>query len=139
MTIFFDADIYIAIYNKNDALHQKVVEFSKIIRSQSPRYVAYTSYDVMDEVATKLRYQIGKLQAVRFLDYLINSKTIIVYPNQELIEKSIKIFSQIKNKHVSLTDCSNIAIMRHMNLKYIFSFDKIYQQQGLNSIIQIYS
>ena len=130
MKIFIDSDAFIALLNKNDALHLRAVEvLSKIENHQELEL--YTAWDVIDEVATKTSYYISKKQAKDFLKYIESIKTNIVYPTPELSSLARQMFNSIKSKNVSMTDCMNCVIVKQLKIDYIFSFDKDYQKQGL--------
>lgn len=126
--IFIDADAYIALNVPNDANHQKsfvlTQKFSKLLLD------TITSWDVVDEVATKLsRYQTQKV-AKAFLDDVIDSTTRIEYVNSLYATVAIKLFMKQVSKKVSLTDCTNMVIARSLGITTFFSFDRHYPQNG---------
>ncbi len=130
MKIFIDSDAFIALLNKTDALHQKAKKLLSVL-SQSESSEFYTSWDVIDEVATKISYHLTKKQAIKFLNYLQKIQACIIYPDVKLAKKAQNLFKNLVSKRVSMTDCINIIIAKELQLDCIFSFDKIYQKQGL--------
>ncbi|MBD3365821.1 PIN domain-containing protein [candidate division WWE3 bacterium] len=132
MRILIDADTYIALYNKDDALHNKA---NKILNSLKNKDVeTFTTYDVVDEVATKLSYFLKKSDSLRFLKQLMESETEIIYPTENSLLETIEKVKSIRSKRVSFTDCANMIAYKHYDIDAIFSFDKIYEKQGIKTL-----
>ena len=125
---FIDSDAYIGLYVSTDPHHAKAYQIAQSLSATNAGTI--TSWDVIDEVATKLSYFTTKSVATKFLSDQYNSQMKIVYVNQDLSKQAIKIFNSQTSKRVSLTDCSNMAIMRQENIKNVFSFDKHYEKNG---------
>lgn len=130
MIIFADSDYFIGFYFLRDAHHQTCVRLSQQLEDVD----IVISWDVIDETATKLRYYINKQISLNFILDTIQKKFIIIYPNQSLFLQAKKIFEDEPHKHVSLTDCMNMAIMKEKGIKKVLSFDKIYEQNGFELI-----
>ncbi|OGM29414.1 hypothetical protein A2630_01690 [Candidatus Woesebacteria bacterium RIFCSPHIGHO2_01_FULL_44_10] len=126
--IFIDADAFIGIYKKSDPHHKNAVRISENLQEDGTGVV--TSWDVVDEVATKLSYQVARKIAIQFLDDLGGGNIKVVFVDSKLAKKAQRIFKKQTSKRVSLTDCTNMAIMREMKIKTIFSFDIHYEQNG---------
>ncbi len=129
MRILIDADAYIALYSSNDTNHPKVKEI--IGKFDAGENEWFTTWDVVDEVATKLSYRLSKLVAKRFLLELVVSDTTIIYPDEDILGRVADMFVGIKSKNVSFTDCVNMVIYRNYSIDRIFSFDKIYVKQKM--------
>lgn len=130
MKIFIDSDAFIALLNKTDALHQKAKNLlSTLNQIESSEF--YTSWDVIDEVATKISYHLTKKQAIKFLNYLQKIQACIIYPDAKLAKQAQNLFKSLIPKRVSMADCMNVIITKELQLDCIFSFDKIYQKQGV--------
>jgi predicted nucleic acid-binding protein len=89
---------------------------------------------VIDEVTTKLSYYLSKQQSLSFIHFLEEYKIHILYPTKERHRKAVDLFSRIPSKRVSMTDCMNMVLVDELGLDCIFSFDKIYQQQGFMTL-----
>lgn len=126
--IFVDADAFIAVNVKSDAHHEKAVELLKELRKTEELLV--TSWDVVDEVTTKISYFSEKKTAVTFLELVLEGDFILVFPNRELSNQALEIFQSQTSKRVSLTDCMNMAIAKDKEIKTFFSFDKVYTRNG---------
>ena len=127
-----DADLYIGLYNKDDAHHLQAIDTIHSLGDKDPIY--HTTWDVIDEVSTKLSYFGQKVDSTEFLSDLINTDTNVLFPDDEILQKTIDLFKKIKTKHVSFTDCVNMVWARKLKIDKILSFDKIYKKQGFDTI-----
>lgn len=126
--IFIDADAFIAARVTKDSNYLKAEKTFQKLSQQKIKLV--TSWDVIDEVATKLSRFTTHQIAVKFLTDTASSSMKITYPNHSLAEKAMTIFAKQTSKRVSLTDCTNMAIMSELGITTIFSFDHHYSQNG---------
>jgi len=124
MKILIDSDALIAIFNRQDALHQK----ASLILQKIEKYhhVLHFTNLVKQESATVISHRINMKEAIKYLKLL--EKTII---NQIKVEDDIElsaweVFCQQTKKGCSFIDCSNIAVINKYHLDGIFSFDKFY-------------
>ena len=129
MKILLDADAIIGLFHPTDAHHKTC---KKLLKKLDKKTKLYITWDVIDESTTKLSYKLTKKHAINFLQFLKNNKIKIIYPDQKLAQKSQNLFAQIKSKKVSLTDCTNIAVFKQLELDHIFSFDKIYPKNQVS-------
>lgn len=130
MRILIDADAFLAMNRTNDALH---VQARRLVKKLSDQEVeSLVTWDVIDEVSTKLRYFTNKEHSLDFLNHVFDSgKYEIILPSEILTFEAIQLFQSITQKHVSMTDCVNMAVYNKQKCDAIFSFDKIYAKQGL--------
>jgi len=127
--VFIDADAFIGLHVASDAHHDRARKIMADIKDE-----IITSIEVVDEVATKLSLFTTRNKAVDFVNEILASKIRIEYVVSARIEKIAKLFARQKSKQVSFTDCANIIICRNLGIKRVFSFDKHYQQNGLESL-----
>lgn len=128
ITIFIDSDAFIALYSKNDIHHKKALNLAKKLKKEKTPLI--TSWDVIDETATKLSFYLTKKISLNFLKTIIQGRITLVSPDEEVLKKAIKIFAKQKSKRVSFTDCTNMAIAKTKEIKTFFSFDKHYLDNG---------
>lgn len=130
MKILIDADIFIAIHNSNDSLRARSLKVLHQLKPSSDiRF--FTTWDVIDEVATKLSYFLSKAEAVNFLNSLKAQHITVLYLNSETSQQALQLFSSISSKRVSMTDCANMVLFEKYQLDYLFSYDNVYQQQKM--------
>lgn len=130
--VIADADYFIGLYYFDDPHHQKCLAVAQNFTDE-----LITSYDVIDEVVTKLSYFKRKDKALLFLNDIKRTNLIVIFPNPKLFEEAEKIFKNQKTTHVSFTDCMNMAIAKEKKIKYFLSFDKIYEKNGFKLVKEV--
>lgn len=131
--IFIDADAYIALYVEKDASHKKAV--LKLDKLKKLNEEAMTSFDVISEVSTKLSYFMTKELAMKFVNEIVfDSGILIDYVSKDGISGIMNVFDNQKSKRVSITDCVNMYLAKEHGVKYFFSFDKHYKNNGFELI-----
>lgn len=128
--IFVDADAYIGLFVEKDANHSRAVK----ILGELDEEELVTSWDVIDEVATKLSFFAGRKTAIEFIKIVTNSTTKIEFVDELIKMRAIEIFCKQVSKRVSMTDCVNMAIAKKKSIKRFFSFDRHYKQNGFELI-----
>jgi len=137
MILFADSSAYIAYYNKRDRNHNKAISLVKRIRSgEFGSVIIYTSDYVFDEVVTTILILTrNKDLAIKIGEAIRSSRiTKIVKVDNEIFQKAWDMFKKYRDKLWSFTDCTSFVIMRKMNIKTAFTFDKHYKQAGFNTI-----
>jgi len=132
--VFIDSDALIALYKKDDPHHKKALKISQKIEKDS--LLAFTSWDVIDEVTTKLSFYTTKKNALFFLKETLKSSVQIIFTDPQTVFKSLAFFERQTSKRVSLTDCTNMAIAQSKGIETFFSFDKHYVKNGFKLLDQ---
>lgn len=127
--IIADADFFIGLYYLEDPHHKRCIALTRSVTEE-----LITSYDVIDEVITKLTYFKRKDKAKLFLNDIKKTNLTIIFPNLKLFEETIKIFESQQTTRVSFTDCMNMAIAKEKRIRYFLSFDKIYEKNGFKLV-----
>lgn len=127
--IFIDADAFIGINAVFDVHHRRALSLFTKLEANHDQLV--TSWDVIDEVTTKLSYTTTKDIAERFLrDILFLGNIQIEYSTPFLSSTIEALYRKQTSKHVSLTDCANMVIAKNLGITTFFSFDHHYEQNG---------
>ena len=126
--IFIDADAYLALTLVRDSHHASAKRLFATLQKKHEEFV--TSWEAVDEVATKLSRFTSHAQSLTFLKILFESQIRIEYVTPELIDRICGLFVTQTSKKVSLTDCANMVIARQLGIKTFFSFDHHYEQNG---------
>jgi predicted nucleic acid-binding protein len=135
MTIYVDSDAFIGIESASDSLNPTAIQLLEQLKGT--QFTLYTSWDVIDEVTTKLSYYLSKQQSLSFIQFLEEYNIHILYPTKERHRKAVDLFSSIPSKRVSMTDCMNMILVTELDLDCIFSFDKIYQRHGFKTLEEV--
>ena len=126
--IFIDADAFIGISVPLDAHHQEADSRFKQLKEGGEKLA--TSWDAVDETATKLSRFTTKKTAIQFLEFLRESSIQVFFIDEKLADEAFRLFSEQTSKRVSLTDCANMAIARKLGVEVFLSFDDHYRQNG---------
>ena len=131
--IFVDTGAWIAISNPKDQHHREAVTIYNRIQQQKI-YFLTTDY-VIDETATRLRYDTNHSLAVMFLDrieLLVQIGILIVVEiNKDVFEKAKALFRQYDSARLSFTDCTSFVVCRENNIAEAFAFDQHFEMMGI--------
>jgi len=122
--IFIDANIFLAYVNENDVHHLKAVSIFQEIESE--KYGPYFTSDyVFNEIVGVALRKLGKEKAVLLGEQVL--KTIfLINVDDVMLRESWKIFTTTKS-HLSLVDCTNLALIRATGTEHLATFDKEFQ------------
>lgn len=122
MKILLDSSFIIAIFRKNDPLHQKAIKNRDILQND-----CYISNGIISDVITILGQKTKDITLVRLAyNYMKDNFTIIDESDINMYtDKVFAIFEKYnKNKfRLGFIDCSEVIIYDYCNLDYVVSFD----------------
>ncbi len=119
--IFIDASAYLSALLPNDPNREKAVEILQSFAANQDQLM--TSYAILGEVFTVSSQRYDRQKGIRFVKQIIQGQITLVLETDELIDKTFKIFYQIKDKDVSWVDCYSFAIIETYKVETVFSFD----------------
>lgn len=133
-SIFIDTSALIALYIKEDEFHKAAIKTIAFLKEKQDKFI--TSNFILDEMYTFLRTRKGKQSAVLFADFLAENSDLVqiirVTVGDE--KKAFQYFKRINGRGVSFTDCASFALMKRLNLKTAFTFDKDFGKAGFKII-----
>ena len=122
--LLLDSSFIIALFRKNDGLHEKAVN-NKDILTENDCYIAY---GILTEVITILGQKTKDISLVRLVyNYLKDNLNIINEGEIDMYNDNVFAIFEKYNKNnfkVGFIDCSQIIIYNEFNLDYIVSLDK---------------
>jgi len=124
MTVFIDAGIFVALRNAEDVNHQRSKELM-IAALKGNWGRTYTSDYIIDEAITTALARTRRHDiAVDVGSYIMDSPRFekIAIDNEIFNEAWIK-FKTFKDKGLSFTDCTSLALTQKLEIKQIISFD----------------
>ncbi len=131
--IFVDTGAWIALLNQRDQHHHDAVVMFNNLQQQQIRLLT-TDY-VIDETATRLRYDTNHSLAVQFLnriDLFVETEVLTVAEIDEMVFTEAKtLFSQYDSARLSFTDCTSFVICRVNNITEAFAFDHHFTIMGI--------
>jgi uncharacterized protein len=124
MAIFIDTGLFLALYDADDICHQRSKElFKRALIGNLGRL--YTSDYIIDEAITTLMVRTKQHDtAVELGKYLIESPRItrLTVDSDVFADAWIK-FQNLKDKFLSFTDCTTLALAQKHQIKQVMSFD----------------
>jgi len=130
--VYCDASFFIALFSKKDIKHKRALELFKEIKEE--QITIYTSWFVISESMTVLRYQYGYTEALSF------NQSIDLYrihqASENQLQQAVSVFNLFnKDKKISFVDALT-RVLIYGDLKKIpaLSFDSDFKTLGLTTI-----
>ena len=122
MKILLDSSVIIAIFRKNDPLHQRAIENKEILDND-----CYISNGIVSEVITILGQKTKDIGLVKLAyNYMKDNFTIINESDSNMYNDNVFAIFEKYNKNkfkLGFIDCSEVVIYEYYNLDYVASFD----------------
>ncbi len=124
MAVFVDTGIFVALHNADDEFHSKSNALVKqALKGEFGRI--FTSDYVIDEAITTALVRTKRHDLAEDLgNFIIASPRIgKIWIDEESFSKAWEKFRVLKDRPLSFTDCTSIALMEMKGIKHIMSFD----------------
>ena len=124
MAVFIDTGIFVALHNADDEFHSKSKDLMmQALKSDFGR--VFTSDYVIDEAITTALVRTKKRDIATDLgNFIITSPRITkLWVGEDAFQLAWKTFKALKDKSLSFTDCSSLALIETRKIKQIMSFD----------------
>jgi uncharacterized protein len=123
--VFVDTSAWIDLMNSNELHHTAAVAFHK---SLDPMTLRITSWGIVSETFTWIRYHIGYREASRWLslkDSLENQGFLqVIYPDSQMEIGVRKVIGRFQDQKLSYVDALTIALIQSRpDIDAIFAFD----------------
>lgn len=132
MTVFVDASFLIALFNKDDQLHQKAVKLSFDLEKKRTRFL--TSNIVLAETINVIFRLKGPQEAKEFYCYFQETGIKEYFVPKALFRKAYSLLWQQKKKGLNFFDCLHIKTTKHLKIRTILTFDEYFRKQNLKII-----
>ena len=130
---FVDSGAWIALYNLQDQHHAEAFAIFNSLKQQNVRL--FTTDYVIDETATRLRYDAGHRAAVEFLDAIEGAEeenTVkVVAIDEGFFEQAKRLFRQYSSEKLSFTDCTSFVVCQTYGISAAFAFDRHFPIMGI--------
>ena len=124
MAVFIDTGVFVALRNADDEFHASSKELMKrALKGELGRI--YTSDYVVDEAVTTALVRTKRHDlAVDLGTYILESPRITkVRVEEDCFLKAWEKFRAFRDKPLSFTDCTSLALIEKRGIKQIMSFD----------------
>ncbi|MBI4066754.1 type II toxin-antitoxin system VapC family toxin [Candidatus Gottesmanbacteria bacterium] len=134
--LFVDSSSWISLLVKTDTNYQKA---KSIFSSFDTKTTLYISSFIINETVTKIRRMLGQTKAFSlyklFIDWENEGSLMILPLERKSIDESMKLLQQhpIPNT-LSLTDATNIVLMKKHHIPILFSFDRDFKKLKIPNI-----
>lgn len=128
-----DTSGWATLFVENDKNHKKAaVIFEEFKNSKA---LIYTSDYCIDETITTILVRGSRKQSVLAGEALFTSKIIkIVHVCPDYLQAAWELYQKYKDKMFSFTDISSFVIMKGLNIRKAFAFDREFVQAGIELI-----
>jgi predicted nucleic acid-binding protein len=135
MSLLLDTSALVAARNANDKNHNKALEIMTPALQGDYGKPFVTDY-IFDEAVTLAYIRTGSKRFAHDIGKFVKAKPI----NFRFIEpidfdKAWEFYQHYEDKHLSFTDCTNIALMERLDIETIFTFDMEFK--GLVNLIAL--
>ncbi len=119
--------------NRADDLHARAAAHYEHLAADRAQLVT-TSY-VLDETATRLRYDVSVDDAFRFRDTVRAAEAArrlrIIWIDRRLADEAWTILERYRDVPLSFTDATTVAAARSRRIREVFTFDDDFEAVGL--------
>ena len=131
MNLFVDTSAFYALLDQDDGNHHRAAAaWTKIL--QAADGLITSNYVVVETVAL-LQHRIG-LDAVRAFQSELVPAVHVAYVDNEIHGQGMLGLLAAGKPKLSLVDCINFELMRHLGLTRVFTFDSHFRQQGFEAV-----
>ncbi len=126
--IFADTFYWVALINKKDNWHQRVIEVTSTLKNVE----IVTTDEVLIEVLNFLSATVPlRRRTVQFVDDIMQNPHIKVIPqNRESFLEGFNLYRRRLDKEYSLTDCISMTVMQRLNINEVLTHDNHFKQEG---------
>jgi predicted nucleic acid-binding protein len=125
MAVLIDTGLFLALYDVDDAHHKRSKELIKDALTGKLGRI-YTSDYIIDEALTILLVRTKQHDiAVELGKYLLESPRITrLTVGSDVFLDAWEKFQCLKDKYLSFTDCTSLALAEKYHIKQLMSFDR---------------
>jgi len=131
---FADAFYWIALFNRRDQFHDRVLEVSRSFRPGS----VVTTDEVLSEVLTyfALDVQLRITAGYDAKGLLVDPAIRVISQSRKSFEEGLRLYCARPDKGYSLTDCISMMTMRREGLTDVLTNDRHFEQEGFRAVFR---
>lgn len=132
MRVFVDAGGWLSILIEKDRYHAIGSRYFADLLSLQALLIT-TDY-ILDEVITRIRYDVSHPLAVQFIHLIREAEAngvLRIHAIEERVwKRAEEIFSQYKDAKLSFTDCTSFALLAVQPVDEVFGYDAHFEMMG---------
>lgn len=133
MKVCIDTSAFIALFVKSELSHETIVR--KYREYRLARVPLFTSYYILDELLTRLRYDKREMHLTQHIHKLLDSisrgELTVLQIDDLLFHKSVEVFMKFSDQKISFTDATTYTLCKHFSLDEVFTLDSDFKKMGL--------
>ncbi len=123
MSVLIDTSAIIATRNAEDKNHKNAVKFM-IPALEGEHGKVFTSDYIFDEAVTLAYTRTGSKKFAYDIGRFARARPITMRFIEPVdFDRAWELYQQYEDKHLSFTDCTNLALMERLDIEAIFTFD----------------
>ncbi len=131
--LFVDTSGWMACADSADPAHQRCCTTRD--RALESGQMLVTTDFVVDETLTLVRLRLGVAAAEAWWQQVDRSHRLRwERVDSDRFEKARQLFSQLRDKDFSFTDCTSFAVMRELRLSHALTTDRHFRQTGFRML-----
>jgi hypothetical protein len=135
--VFWDTSAWVALGNRDDALHAAAVAVSQQLARTRARLL--TTDAVLIEVANSFSKEALRPMAKRLIEAFqqsVRTNTAqLAHVDESLWQRGWQLFLARPDKNWSLTDCISFVVMRERHVTRAFTSDHHFEQAGFTRLL----
>ncbi len=124
-----DSDALIALLHEEDMLFERATKILRQLAAHDAQLI-YPLTALMESVSTLTRKLNQPFLAKKIIESAKNDELFIEAIDDKLFSETLHLFQPTASKKNTIFDACVAATAKKLNTKYIFSFDKWYEQLG---------
>lgn len=125
--IFLDTAGLMAVLDSDDHFHPPACEIWVYWNTHAT--LLRTSNYVVLEASALVQRRLG-MQALHLLHESLLAPVDIVWVSQNLHRRALAALWVANRRHLSLVDCTSFELMRQLDIRHVFTFDRHFAEQG---------
>ena len=131
-TVFADAFYFVALVNRADQHHSRVVAAARQFRDN-----VLTTEWILAEFADALAESASRRLVPQFIrDLEQDPKVRIIRAGSELFQRGLRLYDERPDKEWSLTDCISFVVMKDENIRDALTGDQHFEQAGFVALLK---
>lgn len=135
-TVVVDADVLIALVNKDDSLAEKTIEMLQKLYDKGVKLV-YPATTIVEAVTAIQRKLSNPGLASELARMIRDSQLDILQVDQTILELAETLFKPYGSKQNTLFDAVVAATAKNIKADAIFGFDSWYEKVGLKLVVNL--
>lgn len=131
-TVFADAFYFVALLNRSDQHHSKVVAAASQLRDD-----LLTTEWILAEFADALSESASRRLVPSFIRALEQDpKVRIIRAGSDLFQRGLRLYDERSDKEWSLTDCISFVVMEEESVREVLTGDRHFEQAGFTALLK---